>query len=246
MESTDKPDVAVVIPTYNEGENIGRLLEKVLDLDLSLCVAVVDDNSPDGTADKAKAMGDSRVKVIHRTGPRGYGKAVRDGFRWAIESGADYVVSMDADFSHDPGRIPDLVRSAEKESDIVIGSRYCPDGGTINWPMHRIMLSRTANHYVRVGLGMPVLDATSGFRCYRRAVLEKLDTDAIRSEGYSFLVEVLYRCYLEGAQIGEIPILFVDRLKGKSKISTKEIYRSIFTVLRLRFSRRKNPVILPK
>jgi dolichol-phosphate mannosyltransferase len=230
--------IVVVIPTYNEAENIEQVLRRILRLDLPLQVLVVDDNSPDGTADLVENLGDPRARVLRRFSDRGYGRAVLAGFREALAEGqADLIVGMDADLSHAPETIPDLVRNSE-QFDVVIGSRYCPDGGTLNWPIHRIALSRGANRYVSIILGMPSRDSTSGFRCYRRETLEGIDLEDIRSEGYSFLVEVLYRAWLGGARIGEVPILFRDRLLGKSKISPKEIYRSIFMVLWLRWRSR--------
>lgn len=231
----------VVIPTYNEAENIPELLRRILALEPRLRVIVVDDNSPDGTAAAAREIGGERVTVLVRRGVRGYGSAVIAGFKEALAQGADLILGMDSDFSHDPARIPELLRRAE-QADVVVGSRYCPNGGTINWPLHRMLLSRGANRYVRLILGIPCRDATSGFRCYRREIVEHLDLDTIRSEGYSFLVEVLYRAFLAGARISEIPIVFMDRLRGKSKINSKEIYRSIFMVLWLRWtdSRRRS------
>ncbi len=229
--------ISVVIPTYNEAENIVALLGHILSFDLPLEVIVVDDNSPDGTAERALSLGNPRVRVLKRIGVRGYGSAVLTGFHEALRSHSSLIIGMDSDFSHNPSVIPELVREVEK-ADVVIGSRYCPGGGTENWPLHRRMLSWIANRYVRAILGIPVGDSTSGFRCYRREVIEGMDLDAIRSEGYSFLVEVLYRTYLEGARIHEIPIRFVDRLRGKSKISPKEIYRSIYMVVWLRWALR--------
>lgn len=235
MNSTETGHVSVVIPTYDEAENIVELLKQILALELSLEVIVVDDNSPDGTAAKAESLGDKRVVVLNRVGMRGYGSAVVTGFRHALEGDAQLIVGMDSDFSHDPKLIPAMVHAAEG-ADVVVGSRYCPDGGTVNWPLHRMAISQTANRYVRSVLGLPCKDSTSGFRCYRRTVLESMDLGAIKSEGYSFLVEILYRAWLKGAKIREIPILFMDRLKGKSKISTREIYRSLFMVLWLRWA----------
>jgi len=230
------PRTTVVIPTYNEGENVHELLDRILALDSAFEVIVVDDGSPDGTAEKARAAG-GRVKVIERAGVRGYGSAAVAGFKEALAGPAELIVGMDADFSHDPAVIPRLVDRA-READVVIGSRYCPDGGTVNWPLRRMLLSQTANRYVGAVLRLPSRDSTSGFRCYRRQVLETIGLDRIRSEGYSFLVEVLYRAYLHGARISEVPILFKDRLKGKSKISSHEIYRSVFMVLWLRWALR--------
>lgn len=228
------PRVVVVIPTYNESENIPELIESLLTLDLDLRVLVVDDNSPDGTADRVEAYREQGVEVLRRIDERGYGSAVLAGFQKALKDGADLVVSMDADFSHDPTCIPSLVEAC-READVSIGSRYIPGGGTRNWPFYRRFLSRNANRYVRTVLGMPVQDSTSGFRCYRRQVLESLEMKSIRSEGYSFLVEVLYRAFCLGAEIKEIPICFVDRFRGKSKINSREIYRSIYMVAWLRF-----------
>lgn len=231
---------AVVIPTYNEAENIGRLIERILALGPDFHVIVVDDHSPDGTGDIVRSYPPDRVTLVDRVGERGYGSAVVRGFREALGLGVPLIVGMDSDFSHDPDRIPDLIE-AVSEADVVVGSRYCPNGGTINWPVYRMVLSRTANQYVRAILGIPCRDSTSGFRCYRREALAAIDLDQIRSEGYSFLVELLYRVHLNGASIREIPILFLDRLKGKSKISTREIYRSIFMVLWLRWSLPRSP-----
>lgn len=230
------PRVVVVIPTYNEAENIPELLENILNLDLDLQVIVVDDNSPDGTADRARMYGKRGVIVLLRVDERGYGSAVLAGFHKALDLGADLVVSMDADFSHDPACIPALVEAC-RNADVAIGSRYIPGGGTRNWPFFRRFLSRNANRYVRAILGIPIRDSTSGFRAYRRQVLESLDMDSIRSEGYSFLVEVLYRACCAGAEILEIPICFVDRFRGRSKINSREIYRSIFMVAWLRFGK---------
>ncbi len=229
--------ISVVIPTYNEAGNITILLEHILAFDLPLEVIVVDDNSPDGTAELAESLGDPRVRVLRRVGVRGYGSAVLTGFREALRSQSSLIIGMDSDFSHNPDMIPILVQAAEK-ADVVIGSRYCLGGGTDNWPMHRQLLSWVANRYVRAILGIPVGDSTSGYRCYRREVIERMDLDSIRSEGYSFLVEVLYRSFLEGVRIKEIPIRFVDRLRGKSKINPKEIYRSIYMVVWLRWALR--------
>lgn len=228
--------ISVVIPTYNEAGNILPLLEQLLALDLDLRVVVVDDDSPDGTSELARSLQSDRVFVLTRHGVRGYGSAALHGFRYALELPSDFVVSMDADFSHQPSLVPQLIERIQTTgADVVIGSRYCPDGGTINWPFYRMLLSRTANQYVHFFLGIPARDCTSGFRVYRRSVLESLAFDQIRSDGYSFLVEILYRSFLQHAKISEIPIVFVDRLKGKSKISSREIYRSIFMVLWLRW-----------
>jgi dolichol-phosphate mannosyltransferase len=231
--------VTVVIPTYNERANIRELIEEILALGSQYRILIVDDRSPDGTAAEVKALGEDRVEILERSGQRGYGRAVVAGFRKALEGDADLIVSMDADFSHDPSVIPELVGGAE-DADVVLGSRYCPDGGTLNWPIYRMILSRTANRYVRAILRLPAQDSTSGFRCYRRQVLESIDLEGIRSEGYSFLVEVLYRAWLAGARMTEVPILFKDRVKGKSKINSKEIYRSIFMVLWLKGSIRRD------
>ena len=229
---------AVVIPTYNERENIGLLVGEILALPLDIRVIVVDDNSPDGTGELLDKMGTrfSNLHVIHRAGKLGLGTAHIAGFRLALEMEADYILSMDADFSHQPRYIPALLEAAQR-SDIVIGSRYVPGGGSVNCGMNRTMLSQGANAFARFMLGLRAHDCTAGFRCYRRAVLETAPLDEIFSNGYSFLIEMLYKCQRLGYSVSEVPIVFENRQRGSSKISKTEIIRAGYTVLRLSPSR---------
>lgn len=225
---------AIIIPTYNEAENLPLLVAAILKLPADLTVIVVDDNSPDGSGEIADhlAARSARVLAHHRPGKLGLGSAYRAGFDIALGGGARRILTMDADFSHHPRYIPHLL-ALSRTADIAIGSRYVPGGGTLNWGPQRQALSRTANGVARLALGLPATDCTAGFRCYRRAVLEQVDLDAIRSSGYSYLVEMLYRAQRLGFCIAETPILFEDRRHGQSKISRQEILRAMATVGRL-------------
>jgi glycosyltransferase involved in cell wall biosynthesis len=227
-------DVAAIIPTYNEAQNLPSLVSALLDLDLLAHVVIVDDNSPDGTGEIADALSRQRpqVRVIHRSAKLGLGTAYLAGFETAIDLGSDAVLTMDADFSHHPRFVPAVLASAA-EYDLVIGSRYVPEGGTSNWSLARRGLSHTANLVARHVLGLPVRDCTAGFRCYRREILQRVELASIRSSGYSFLVEMLFKCHRAGFRIAEVPILFEDRFQGASKISRDEILKAILTVLRL-------------
>lgn len=227
----------VIIPTYNERDNIAALISHILALPDELKIIVVDDCSPDGTGALVDeiARRDPRVRAIHRQGKLGLGTAYAAGFKAALELGAERLMTMDADFSHHPRYIPDILRAAESH-DIVIGSRYVPGGGTRHWGWRRVMLSWGANSFARVVLGLRAHDCTAGFRCYRRCVLESIDLDRILSNGYSFLLELLYACQLQGWRIGEVPILFADRRHGTSKISRQEIFKALYTVLRLKIA----------
>lgn len=231
-------DIRVIIPTYNEKENITDLATQILALDIGAGVIIVDDNSPDGTGQIADALAaaDSRVKVIHRPGKLGLGTAYIAGFKLALADGADRLITMDADFSHDPAYIPALVTLAN-HFHITIGSRYVPQGGVRNWELHRRFLSWGANAFARTLLGLKARDCTAGFRCYHREVLENIDLDHIFSSGYSFLVEMLFKCQRKGFTVGEIPIIFANRERGQSKISRTEIYKAMYTVARLSVSR---------
>lgn len=230
--------IAVVIPTYNEAENIEPLVARLLALPLPLHVIVVDDNSPDGTGDIVDrlAAADGRVIPIHRPAKLGLGTAHIAGFRRALADGAQVIVSMDADFSHDPRYIPAMV-DRMGECDLVIGSRYVRGGGTRYCTLPRRVLSWGANALARIMLGLRARDCTAGFRCYRREVLERVGLDEIFSEGYSFLIEMLYRTQRLGYRVGEVPIIFENRRRGASKVSRREIYRAVYTVFRLRFRR---------
>jgi len=230
----------VVIPTYNEADNICRLVEDILERIPGIRVVVVDDNSPDGTgrlADELSERHPGRVCVIHREGKLGLGTAYISGIKYALRDGATHILTMDADYSHDPSYIPQLLEKAG-ERDVAIGSRYVRNGGTINWRIHRILLSWLANKFARIMLGLPANDCTSGFRCYRREVFDVVELESIRSDGYSFLVELLCLCHRAGLSIVESPIIFIDRKLGKSKISRKEIFKGIWTVFRLKLTKR--------
>jgi dolichol-phosphate mannosyltransferase len=229
-------DTFVIVPTYNEADNLDDLLSQLLALPVQLGVVVVDDNSPDGTgvlADRWAAQTPGRVVVVHRPAKLGLGTAYIAGFKTALhELGAERVLTMDADFSHNPRYIPDMI-ALSRERHVVIGSRYVPGGGTRHCSRRRIVLSRGANLVARTLLGLRARDATAGFRLYRREVLLSIPLDEIFSSGYSFLVEMLFLCQRRGWQIGEVPIIFEDRRKGTTKISRQEIFKAQYTVFRL-------------
>jgi dolichol-phosphate mannosyltransferase len=224
-----------IVPTYNEKENIELLIGEIFDLPVPMDVIVVDDNSPDGTgkiADRLAARHPMRVHVVHRPGKLGLGTAYIAGFKKALAMGASRIVTMDADFSHHPRYIPAMLHKCE-EVGLVIGSRYVDGGGATQCSFHRKVLSRGANNFAHLMLGLHAHDATAGFRCYRREVLESIDLDSIRADGYSFLIEMLFRCQQAGWQVGEVPIIFLNRVRGASKISREEIVKALWTVLRL-------------
>ncbi|NDJ35488.1 MAG: polyprenol monophosphomannose synthase [Chloroflexi bacterium] len=227
----------VVVPTYNEKENIIRLVPMLLELPLDIGVIVVDDNSPDGTGALADSLAEDhpgQVHVIHREGKLGLGTAYLAGFRYALgQPDTERVMTMDADFSHHPQYIPAMVERSTQGYDLVIGSRYVPGGDTPDFPWYRVVLSWGANTFARFMLGLQARDATAGFRCYRREVLESLPLDTIFSSGYSFLVEMLFLVQYAGYRVGEVPIVFRDREFGKSKISQTEVAKAVYTVMRL-------------
>lgn len=224
----------VLLPTYNEKDNVERITAKILEVDPRIEVLVVDDNSPDGTGEIADRIAESepRVRVMHRAGKQGLGKAYIAGFKYGIEHKYDYIFEMDADFSHQPKYLADHLENI-KTCDLSLGSRYIPGGGVENWPKLRWAISYYANVYSRVVTGLPVKDATGGFKCFRREVLESLKLDDIRSNGYSFQIEVSFRVWLKNYRIREIPIVFVEREAGHSKFSKKIIYEAVFMVLYL-------------
>jgi dolichol-phosphate mannosyltransferase len=226
----------VIIPTYNEVANIKPLVTQVLGQPIPLHIVIIDDNSPDGTGEKADELARlcNRLSVVHRPCKLGLGTAYLDGFRRALEGGYGYAITMDADFSHNPAYLAALV-SMTKEHDIVIGSRYVPGGGSAGCALSRVLLSLSANALARFMLGLPVRDCTAGFRCYRTSVLREIELQRLFSDGYSFLVEMITRCHRRGYKIGELPIIFDNRRLGRSKISKKEILKSIYTIVRLRF-----------
>ncbi len=226
----------VIIPTYNERENLPKIVPLVLEQDPRLEVLVVDDNSPDGTGELADelASAEPRVHVLHRSAKLGLGTAYRAGFRWALETGFDYVFEMDADFSHDPRHLPTFLAEIA-DADLVVGSRYLNRRVTvINWPMSRLMLSYFANVYARWVTGLMLWDSTGGYKCYRRAVLAAIDLDQVRSNGYSFQIEMSFRAWRKGFRIKEITITFADRNVGRSKMSGGIVREAVWMVWRLR------------
>jgi glycosyltransferase involved in cell wall biosynthesis len=234
------PDTLIVLPTYNERDNLPALIDMLLELPVDLGVIVVDDHSPDGTgeiADKMAAKNPQHVFVIHRSGKLGLGTAYLAGFRDGLATGAARLMTMDADFSHHPRYIPDIVEASISGYDLVIGSRYIRGGSTPDFPLRRRILSNGANMVARTMLGLKARDVTAGFRCYRREVLEAMPLNSIFSSGYSFLVEMLYLVQRAGFSVGEVPITFEDRKEGKSKISEREIIKAMYTVVRLSWRR---------
>jgi dolichol-phosphate mannosyltransferase len=225
----------VIVPTYNEAENIRLLVADILSLPAPVDVVVVDDNSPDGTGQIADNLASTypAVHVVHRPGKQGLGTAYKAGFRYGLERDYERILTMDADFSHPPGDIPAMIERSRADADLVIGSRYVRGGGTHGCSLPRQVLSWGANAFAKTVLGLQAMDCTAGFRCYRRQVLESIDLDAVLSNGYSFLIEMLYRCQRRGWRVGEVPILFENRRRGASKISRQEIVRAMQTVLRL-------------
>ncbi len=231
----------IIIPTYNEYENLGPLVTAVFANAAATDVLIVDDNSPDGTGQLAEKMcaDDPRIHVMHRTGKLGLGTAYVAGFKYAIEHSYDAAFEMDADFSHDPRYLPDFLRAIE-QADLVIGSRYVQGGSTPNWTLIRRFISGCGNIFARFMLGIPVHDCTAGYRCYRREVLEHIDLDSIQSQGYAFQVELAYRVMKQHYKIVEIPIIFMDRRVGTSKMSSKIVTEAFTFVLRTRFSKPQN------
>ncbi len=228
---------ALVIATYNESLNAPRLVREVKELMPDLTIIVVDDNSPDGTAKAVKELALPDVHVLVRRNKRGYGTAVRDGLVDACKRGAEFIATMDADFSHEPKELPHMFDALE-DHDLAIGSRYVGGVRVMNWHPKRLLLSLFANYYVRVILGLKTLDCTSGYRAYRRELLTKMNLKTIRSNGYSFLVEMLWRAARRKASMAEVPILFVERREGESKMSGGVIMESVFMPFRLRLTRR--------
>jgi len=232
----------IIIPTYNEAENIARLIPAILDQGPHVEVLVVDDNSPDGTSGLVHELGrsDARIHVLDRPRKMGLGTAYVAGFKFALEHGYEYVFEMDADFSHSPKEIPNFLEKI-KENDLVLGSRYVNGVRVLNWPMRRLLLSYSANVYTHLMTGLPVHDATGGFKCFRRAVLQAIDLDRVKSNGYAFQIEMSFKAWKKGFRVAEIPIVFLDRRSGVSKMSRKIVYEAIFMlwtlVLRSLFNR---------
>lgn len=229
------PKALVIIPTYNESQNADRIVSEVLQQSEMVEILIVDDNSPDGTADIIKKMmqKNDRIHILERPMKMGLGTAYVAGFKYAIENDFDFIFEMDADFSHNPKEIP-IMLSKMDDCDVLIGSRYIRGVNVVNWPMKRLILSYSANIYTRMVTGMPVHDATAGFKCYRRAVLESINLDSIRSNGYAFQIETNFIAWKKGFRIKEMPIVFVDRRVGASKMNKKIVYEAAFMVWKLK------------
>jgi len=227
----------VIIPTYNEIENVALIIAAVQDLNKGYHVLIVDDNSPDGTADKVRELQNIYSDSLHlevRIEKSGLGTAYIHGFKWALAKGYSFIFEMDADFSHTPSDLIRLHAACEKGADVAIGSRYCKGVNVVNWPLHRILLSYGASFYVRLITGMPVYDPTAGFMCYRASLLKKLNLDAVRFVGYAFQIEMKFRAYKKGAKIKEVSIVFTDRIRGVSKMSGAIVKEAILGVLKMR------------
>jgi dolichol-phosphate mannosyltransferase len=234
------PKNLVIIPTYNEIENIEKMIHTVFLLPKPFELLIVDDGSPDGTATKVKELQvqySSQLHIQERKGKLGLGTAYIHGFKWALEKGYDYIFEMDCDFSHDPKDLVRLLEACENGADLAVGSRYCKGGKVSNWPLGRILMSYFASVYVRIVLWFPVKDTTAGFKCYKRKVLETIALDEVRFMGYAFQIEMKYRAYRKGFKIVEVPIMFTDRVLGVSKMSTKIFKEAFLGVLQMRFAK---------
>ena len=228
----------VIIPTYNEKENIERIIRKVFSLDGGYEILIIDDGSPDGTAAIVKSLQKEfpdRLNIIERAGKLGLGTAYITGFKWALSQGYDYIFEMDADFSHDPDDLPRLLEACKDGEGVAIGSRYCDGISVVNWPIGRIIMSYYASVYVRTVLRMKVFDCTAGFVCYSRKVLEAIDLDAVRMKGYGFQIEMKYTAHKLGFRIAEVPVVFVNRKAGTSKMSGSIFGEAFWGVIKLRF-----------
>ena len=228
----------VIIPTYNEIENIEKMIRTVFDLPREFELLIVDDGSPDGTANKIKELQQAFFGKLHieeRKGKLGLGTAYIQGFKWALARNYDYIFEMDCDFSHNPKDLVRLLEACENGADVAVGSRYCKGGKVSNWPLGRILMSYFASVYVRLILWIPVKDTTAGVKCYRKKVLQNLELDKIRFMGYAFQVEMKYRAYKKGFKITEVPIIFTDRVLGISKMSTKIFKEAFIGVIQMRF-----------
>lgn len=234
----------IVIPTYNEADNIVSLVTTIFRIQPDIHILVVDDNSPDGTSALVEDLmkTDERLHLMKRPGKNGLGTAYCDGFRYSLERNYDYIFEMDADFSHNPEDIPRFLEEI-KDADLVIGSRYKVGVNVVNWPLRRLILSYGANLYTRIVTGMPVNDATGGFKCFRADALRKIDLSHIKTNGYGFQIEMNYRIWKSGGRIKEMPIIFIDRRSGVSKMNKKIIYEAVFLVWKLKFSSSKTGLI---
>lgn len=236
--TSDSNRTLIVMPTYNERENLPQIVPEVLSKDPGIHVLIVDDNSPDGTGQVADELAarEERIHVMHRPGKLGLGTAYIAGFKWALERDYEFIFEMDSDFSHNPDHIPEFLAAA-KDYDLVLGSRYLKGVTVVNWPMSRLLLSYFANKYSRIITGLPFTDTTGGFKCYRKRVLQTIELDRITSEGYSFQIETTFRAWRKGFKIGEIKIVFTDRAEGTSKMSGRIIREAVWKVWWLRLLR---------
>ena len=228
--------ILVITPTYNERDNLPRFVQRVLAQPVPVDLLIVDGNSPDGTGKLAEELAERepRLKVLHEREKKGLGRAYCEGFKWALARDYELIFEMDGDFSHNPDDIPRFVEAAQN-ADLVLGSRYRDGIRVINWPLRRLMLSMMAGKYVRIITGMPVTDPTGGYKCFRRQALESLNLDAVRSNGYSFQIEITHKLWREGKRIAEVPIIFMDRFQGSSKMSRKIVREALWMVWRLWF-----------
>jgi dolichol-phosphate mannosyltransferase len=233
----DNKKILIIIPTYNELENLPKLIPAVLSKNQKIDILIIDDNSPDGTADYVIAEGNNnpRIKLIKREAKMGLGTAYITGFKYALENNYDYIFEMDADFSHNPKMIPKILKEMNN-FDLVLGSRYKEGVNVVNWPLSRLILSLFANMYTRLITGLPVHDATGGFKCFKKEVLQSINLDQVKSNGYAFQIEMTFKAWKKGFSIKEISIVFVDRVKGTSKMSKKIVREAIFMVWKLRFA----------
>tara|TARA_Y100001934_G_C12373203_1_gene787663 strand:+ start:1114 stop:1884 length:771 start_codon:yes stop_codon:yes gene_type:complete len=229
-------DALVIVPTYNEKDNIRPMVDRIRALPRKVDLLVVDDNSPDGTGEIADKLAKrfKSVHVLHRSEKKGLGRAYIAGFQWALENGYEFIMEMDGDFSHNPDDIPLFLDAAEK-ADLVLGSRYCDGIRVINWPLERLVLSIGAGNYVRLITGLPISDPTGGFKCFRRRALESLDLDMVHSNGYSFQIELTHKIWRQGMRIEEVPIIFTDRFVGTSKMSRDIVWEALWIVWRMWF-----------
>lgn len=228
----------VIVPTYNELENLPAMAARLLKLAIPVDMLVVDDNSPDGTGKIADdlAAAHPAIHVLHRSAKNGLGRAYCAGFKWALERNYEFIMEMDGDFSHNPDDIPRLVEAAEGGADLALGSRYCNGIRVINWPMNRLLLSTGAAKYVRIITGMPFSDPTGGFKCFRKRALQSINLDAIESNGYSFQIEMTHKLWMSGMKVVEVPIVFTDRFQGSSKMSKKIVREALMMVWKLWFA----------
>ncbi|MBD3225186.1 MAG: glycosyltransferase [Caldithrix sp.] len=233
----DANKALIITPTYNEVDNVKKLADSIFRYQPDIHILFVDDSSPDGTGELIKKMRqqNEHIHLLTREQKDGLGRAYTAGFKFALENGYQYIFEMDADFSHDPKEIPNFLKAIE-DNDLVLGSRYIKGVNVVNWPLRRLLLSYFANFYTKLVTGLPVCDATGGYKCFRRKVLESIDFNNIRSNGYAFQIELSFKAWKKGFRIKEIPIIFVDRIYGQSKLSSKIMWEATFLVWKLRFN----------